>query len=384
MKRYFIFLLFFVTIFFSTRLFAAENQTLLQSFRSAFIQLVRDVEKCAVSVEARMGVGQQKTSDPKIEMINSGAGLLLNADFIVVKQKIVYGSEQITITTHDQNVVSGSIIGTDNDLGLAFIKLEKPIDNTFPPKTLENPALIEAGEPVLILSNSLGIMPAVSFGMVNCTRNDGMIQLSADLPAGTSGGAVFNFNGELIGLVAVEIDLFPDELPYSSDLLASETVLVTPIQDVKRSMARTLVQSQKDVAYFGVSVEDWPSQLGGAHIKMVLSGSPAAVSGIKTGDIILSTDNRKVANANDLFGIISAHSAGENVTMQILRGDRIFPCTVKLGRPPQKLTRINRRLPDNGNGQSGQQKKINQEYLQKRLQKLEMEVQILKQMIEDN
>ncbi|MBN1464203.1 trypsin-like peptidase domain-containing protein, partial [candidate division KSB1 bacterium] len=204
------------------------DQQLLRSFGQQFIQLVKNVEKCAVAVDAHMGVAQPSPTEPAIEMINSGAGFILDSNRIAVKNKVVDGSDQIDVTLFDKTRGRARIVASDEDLGLSYLQIEAPIDARYQPKIVRDAARISAGEPVLIISNSLGIMPAASFGIVNCLRGDGMIQLSADLPAGTSGGGVFNFNGELIGLVAVQIDLFPDELPYSSDLLASETVLVTP------------------------------------------------------------------------------------------------------------------------------------------------------------
>ncbi len=318
----------------------AQN-SVLTSFRQEFVQLVKQVEKSAVSVEAHMGIGEPIGSDPAIEMINSGAGLIINSQHIISKQKIVNGSQEIHITFYDGKTVPGTLVGSDESMGLSLLKVDENIVPDFFPNIIADPALVAAGEPVLILSNSLGIMPAVSLGTVNCTRNDGMIQLSADLPAGSSGGAVFNFAGELIGLVAVEIDFFPDELPFSSDLLASETVLVNPIRDVQRSITTLSSQEGKSKVYFGVSVEDWPSQLGGAHVKQVYQNSPAALSGMKTGDIVLSTDNHKVAKAFDLFQLISSHNVGDTVTMQILRGDHIFPLTVTLAAAPSGRIRTN-------------------------------------------
>ncbi len=365
----------------------AQSSNVLQAFRQEFIQLVKDVEKCAVSVEAHMGIGEQTDSTPAIEMINSGAGLIIDSNHIVLKQKIVMGSQQIHVTLHDGTTLPGKIVGTDESLGLSIIQVEKAINNDFFPRILEDPASVAAGEPVLILSNSLGIMPAVSFGMVNCTRSDGMIQLSADLPAGASGGAVFNFAGELIGLVAVEIDFFPDELPFSSDLLASETVLVYPMRDVKRAMTTLIAQADKNKVYFGVLVEDWPSQLGGAHVKQVYQSSPAALAGIKTGDIVLSTENHKVAKAFDLFQIIRAHDVGDQVSIQILRGDQIVPVTVTLTAPPTSIYRLNSNELSTAKpipSQNSSQKRVNYEYLHKRLKMLESQIKLIEEMIENN
>jgi S1-C subfamily serine protease len=382
--QYFLFTALLFTIFPSPS--HAQEGSVLKSFGQEFVQLVKNVEKSAVSIEAHMGIGEQNGNTPAIEMINSGAGLIIDANHIVSKQKIVLGSQEIHVKFYDGSNVTGKIVGSDDNLGLSVIQVEKQISSDFFPRILEDPANVSAGEPVLILSNSLGVMPAVSFGMVNCRRGDGMIQLSADLPAGASGGAVFNFSGELIGLVAVEIDFFPDELPFSSDLIASETVLVSPMRDIKRSMTSLIAQAGKNKIYFGVLVEDWPSQLGGAHVKQVYQNSPAATAGIKTGDIVLSTENHKVAKAYDLFKIISSLDVGDNVSIQILRGDQIVPVTVTLSSPPTSGPRqiSTESSMQASSVQNDSQKKIGNDYLNKRLKMLENELKILREMIENN
>ena len=95
--------------------------------------------------------------------------------------------------------------------------------------------------------------------------------------------AVFDFHGRLIGVIAVEIDLFPDELPYSSDLLSSETILAYPMDVIIEATDNLIASTKKKRTYLGIVAADWPSQLGGAHVKQIHSNSPAARGGFRGG-----------------------------------------------------------------------------------------------------
>jgi len=368
------------SIIFAPPLAAKERRALLE-FRNAFVQLSKDVEKCAVSVTAKFTPDQQNKAGAYIQVANSAAGVVFDDHHVVVKRKIVSGASDIEVTFYDGLKRKARVIGSDLDYGLSLLRVENPIDSVSLPEMTCLNAEIEAGEPVIVLSNSLDVMPAVTFGVINCVRNDGMIQLSTDMPAGAGGGAVFDFYGRLVGVIAVEIDMFPDELPYSSDINSSKTVLIYPTGEVIKVAQSLLAKAEQNRAYLGILAADWPSQLGGAHVKHVFANSPASRSGFRLGDIVLSIDNHKVASAYDLFQEIKVHYPGDKVKFEILRGEQITDIVVKIDSPPASstdqaapvLTSAKHKPPSNQN--------INKEFLLMRLDKVEKELKMLRAML---
>ncbi len=371
---------YFIFSFLAAPTFASDQSTLIR-FRSEFLQLVKNVEKYAVSIKATMNSNDRSQVGPFIEIVNSAAGLVYDDHHILVKKKVIDGSNGITVRFYDGREAEGRVVSTDFDYGLALLYVEEKIDPSMQPKMLSSTKETPAGEPVLVLTNSLDVMPAITFGIVNCTRTDGMIQLSTEMPAGTGGGAVFDFYGRLIGIIAVEIDLFPDELPYSSDLLSSETVLVYPVHEIKKVAQAMIANAAKNRVYLGIVAADWPSQLGGAHINQVLANSPAARSGFRIGDIVLSVDNHKVASAFDLFQDISNHSPGDEVKFEVLRGEQIKNLLVKITPPPpsHNIRPSNSKKVTNTRPSKQQ---INREFLLMRLKRMEQEMQIIKEMLQ--
>lgn len=376
-----------VHLFIATPVFS-QTYPSLQAYRAELIQLINDVEKSAVAVHAKIDLQQNDTPDadsPTVDWTNFGAGLVIDEHHIITKQKVTHASVDIVIATQDNRKLNAQVIGTDNTLGVSLLQIDGEFETAHLPQIVDSATQIKAGEPTVILSNSLGVMPAVSLGTVNCVRNDGMIQLSVDLPAGSAGGAVFDFQGRLIGIVAAEIDLFPDELPYSSDILSTETLLVHPIHEVLKRSNAIAQRAGKKQGFVGLVVEDWPSQLGGAHVKRVYNNSPAERSGLQVGDIILASNNHKVANALDLFENMQKHQPGDSVTLNILRSDQIHSIPVLVSTPPtserqdvnQSTQQATPPRVDNPRSQ------ITKDFLIRRIDNLERELEILRQLVEN-
>ncbi len=371
-------IIYFIFSFAALPAFANDSSTLIQ-FRNDFLQLVKKVEKCAVSIKATMNSNDREQAGPVIEIVNSAAGLIYDDHHILVKKKVVDGSSDIRIDFYNGRETKARLVGADLDYGLALLYVEDKIDPSLQPQMPSPAASVSAGEPVMVLSNSLDVMPAVTFGIVNCIRTDGMIQMSVNMPAGTGGGAIFDFYGRLIGIIAVEIDLFPDELPYSSDLLSSETVLVYPIDEIRKVSQAMIANAADNRVYLGIVAADWPSQLGGAHVNQVLANSPAARSGFRIGDIVLSVDNHKVASAFDLSQDIKGHSPGDEVKFEVLRGEQIKNILVRITSPPPAHTKGSLLRKTTSVKSSKQQ--INKEFLLIRLKRMEQEMQIIKEML---
>jgi S1-C subfamily serine protease len=350
---------------------AAEALSPLIQFRNEFLQLAKDAEKCAVSVTAVINPGEQSEAGPYIEMVNSAAGLVFDEHHVIVNSKVVNGSKDINIKFYNNITQKAKIVGTDQDYGLTLLHVDDNIDSLLHPEIKSESSKVEPGEPVLMLSNSLDVMPAVAFGIINCTRNDGMIQMSGEMPAGTGGGAVFDFYGRLVGLIAAEINFFPDEISFSSDIAYSKTILIYPINEIKRVAEALLARAKENPVYLGIIAADWPSQLGGAHVKQVFANSPAFKSGFRLGDIVLSINNHKVASAYDLFQEISSRSPGDDVRFEILRGEQIKDIIVKVTSPPAASnTQVQSSLANN----TTTRQNINKDFLLLRIQQIQKEM----------
>jgi S1-C subfamily serine protease len=356
---------------------ATQKYPSLVDYREQLVQLIKNVQLSVVPINADLEINQNQ----QIDLTNFGYGLVIEPDMVIAPSRIVEGSREIWISDQSNIKISGRIIGWDNEHGLSILKMNQSLKNAVLPAFIDQNEAVPAGEPVLILSNSMSAMPAVSFAAVASTRSDGIIQISGNLPIGADGGAVFDFNGRVVGLVYGQISHFSDELNGAPQVSPIETVLVYPIQQIRNAIQNELLRSNTHCVYMGVVVADWPSQLGGAHIRQVLMNSPAATSGLQIGDIILSSNNHKVSKAVDLFHNMQNCYAGETVNLSILRGHQIVTVAVVLDSLPKSVSANSSTsiLPNN----LEKKEPLNEEFLQMRINTLEKEIDRLRQFLKE-
>lgn len=372
----------------------AKEYLNLTKFRNEFIQLIKDAESCVVAVSATFDISpskgikklDKKSPEPIVEMTNFGYGVIIDQNHILANKKIVQGSLDVQVTFQNGKKERAFYIGEDEELGMCLIKIDEKIDEKFIPHSIKKNTNISAGEPVIIICNSLGIMPAVSFGNINCIREDGTLQLTTDLPAGSAGGVVFDFSGNLIGIIMMEIDIFPDELLIATDFFSNNTTLAFPMTRVLEASDKIINRAYSNTGYIGVVAADWPSQLGGAHIKQVSNGSPAQKSGLRIGDIILSMNSHKLTGAYQFFQNVKDFHPGDNINLQVLRGSDIHSINVQVEQPPPSNTSnafaqySERRTSQLSNSPSYS---IDREFIILRMQNIEKELEILKQLVRD-
>ena len=357
---------------------ATQKYPSLVDYREQLVLLIKNVQLSVVPINADFEISQNQ----QIDLTNFGYGLVIEPDMVIAPSRIVEGSREIWISDQPNIKISGRIIGWDNEHGLSILKMNQPLKNSVLPAFIDQNEGVPAGEPVLILSNSMSIMPAVSFATVACTRNDGIIQISGNLPIGADGGAVFDFKGRVVGLVYGQISPFSDELNGSQQVFPVETVLVYPIHQIRNAIQNELLRSNTHCVYMGVVVADWPSQLGGAHVRQVLMDSPAAASGLQIGDIILSSNNHKVSKAVDLFHNMQNCYAGETVNLSILRGHQIVTVAVVLDSLPKAWAASS--SPSAVPPSNLETKEpLNEEFLQMRIKALEKEINRLRQFLKE-
>jgi len=77
------------------------------------------------------------------------------------------------------------------------------------------------------------------------------------------------------------------------------------------------------------------SSFSGSRVEDVTAGSPAAAAGLKTGDVILSVDDRPAENVDKLVAILRQMPAGSAVRVRVKRDDARLDLNVVLGKRPQ-------------------------------------------------
>jgi uncharacterized protein YjdB len=168
-------------------------------------EVIKSVSESVVYIEAY---------DRKGKAVSSGSGFITSNDGKIVTNYHVVTNEKNPIESVKIKLVDGSIystsyvIGFDKKNDLAILKVSEA--RSFKPTTMGDSSLVEVGDKIITIGSPLGLENTVSEGIVSNRERviDGVpyIQISAPISHGSSGGALINEKGEVIGVTSAGID----------------------------------------------------------------------------------------------------------------------------------------------------------------------------------
>jgi serine protease Do len=259
---------------------------------------------------------------------STGSGVILDEEgYIVTNNHVVKGADRLLVTLIDGNEEEADIIGTDPRTDLAVIKIK--VDNHVTPAKLGDSDRLVVGEEVLAIGNPLGLRFArsVTAGVISglnrlLTTEEGfssrLIQTDAAINPGNSGGALFNLNGEVIGINSVKIAAAGFEgMGFS-----------IPVNQVGQVIEAIKKNGKVDWPVMGVRIIGEIGEVEADYFELpdccgVIiipdQGSPAARAGIKPYDIIIAIDNKDVATGSDLQEFIAGKKIGQTIRVKIAR-----------------------------------------------------------------
>jgi serine protease Do len=256
-----------------------------------------------------------------------GSGVIVDAKrgLVLTNNHVIANAHQITVTLRDGRQLEAEVVGTDPATDVAVIKI--PSDNLTEVKTTDSDNL-RVGDFVVAIGNPFGLGQTVTSGIVSALSRSGLgiegyedfIQTDASINPGNSGGALVNLHGKLIGINTAIIS------PQGGGNIGIG--LAIPINLALQIMEQLIETGEVKRGFLGVSMQDLSPALAeafglkgqrGAIINEVLAGSPADKAGLKAGDIVVSTDGKKVKNAADLRNRVGLLPVGEKIKFKILR-----------------------------------------------------------------
>jgi S1-C subfamily serine protease len=267
----------------------------------------------------------------------AGSGVLFRDDgHILTNNHVTEGAQQLTVVLADGRHLDGKVVGHDTDTDIAVVKVD---GEKFPTAVLGTATMLRTGDGCIAIGSPLGLAggPSVSVGVVSALGRSveaddehlyDMIQTDAAISPGSSGGALLDRSGSVIG-VTTAIGV--------SDAGAEGIGFATPI-DIARSIASELIATGKAThVWLGVEGSDVDQEtadqlklVGGAVVKRVVGGSPAATAGFKSGDVIVAVDGTAVRTMAALVVALRSHKVGDRVKVSYVRDTDRRDVTVAL------------------------------------------------------
>ncbi|RPI13021.1 MAG: tetratricopeptide repeat protein [Ignavibacteriae bacterium] len=137
----------------------------------------------------------------KKDNIYQGSGVVINSSgYIATNYHVCSDANKIEIKHFSQEVKSTEIIFKDENKDILILKVK---ENLFTPIVIGSSANLKTGQRVYAIGSPEGYENSISEGIISGFRNEnnnGLIQMTAPITDGSSGGAVVNSQGELIGL----------------------------------------------------------------------------------------------------------------------------------------------------------------------------------------
>ena len=341
-KKYIVFIMSIVSIY-------AIPTT--QGFSNAFIEVAKIGNPSVVSIVSKKVIDSNyhnffSPNDSRSSAM--GSGVIINKDegFIITNNHVIDNSDNIKVILFNKREIDATIVATDPLSDLAVLKVLK---GELSEAKLGNSDRLQVGEWVVAIGSPFGLHlnHTVTAGIVSATgrssvvsRNnfEDFIQHDAAINPGNSGGALFNLDGELVGInTAIATDGFSRGnagvgfaipinmvLRVMEDLISDGKVnrgwLGVQIQDVDESMARAL---KLDERY-------------GAIISHVIKNSPAEEGGIQSQDVIIEVDGSKVIDSANLKNLISGGRPKDKTTITVVRNGKKTSLVITLGTRPNE------------------------------------------------
>ena len=147
--------------------------------------------------------------DSRQEVIGTGSGIMIGrAGYILTNDHVVSGGSFFSVRMEDDEQIytTDEVIKYNYNLDLAVIRIAKQLN---PLPIYHGTKKLVRGQKVVAIGSPLGLFNSVSDGIISGFRNIrdvGMIQFTAPISPGSSGGAVLNMQGEVIGISTAGID----------------------------------------------------------------------------------------------------------------------------------------------------------------------------------
>lgn len=262
-----------------------------------------------------------------------GSGVILTPEgHIITNNHVIADADAIQVLLHDGRSAKATAIGSDPATDLAVLQIQLP---GLTPITLANSDKAKVGDVVLAIGNPYGFGHSVSQGIISGLSRYGLqasdyedyIQTDASVLLGSSGGALIDASGKLLGINT----LIYTANGEGTDDAAIGINLATPV-NLAHFVMKDLVNYGTVVrGWLGVSVEllQTPETIAQQQQVLLVSGlaedGPAARAGLRLGDVISAINGNTVNDGRITMHQIARFRPGEIVDIEVARGRQQEP-----------------------------------------------------------
>lgn len=319
--------------------FLFESQAVSYARFSPIVEVVKRVSPAIVNIRTeefktqekrdrdsiRRLFSQDELSDEDLEE-NIGSGVVIDPSGIVLtNEHLVSRAINIRVRFTDRGEYEASVIGCDPEFDVAVLKILN--GGNFPYLRLKGRKDLNVGEGVVVIGNPYGLSSSVTTGVISALGRNlrvqnrvfaNLIQTDAAINPGSSGGALIDLSGNLIGIVTAVIGE------------GRGIGFAIPAYDIEPMVAE-LLEPKGERPILGVFVEKSRDQSRFfLYVTRVIEGSPAEKYGIRRGDRIFEVNKKRIREGTKLKEINELFQAKGQVRILLEREGKELTVTIPL------------------------------------------------------
>ena len=262
-----------------------------------------------------------------------GSGFIINEEgYILTNYHVIDGAKEVTVTLSDGREVTASVVNYDSDKDIAMIKINEEVKV---PGVVElgNSDALQPGEEVVAIGNPLSkeLSSTLTKGIISALNRNvetqsgvstNLIQTDTAINAGNSGGPLINTKGQVIGINTLKASDGAEGIGFA-----------IPINDVKEKIDSL----SKPILNLGVSVRVVDETLAkklnleeGLYVVEVTEYSSAEKAGLRSGDLIVKADGRRIKTFEELQEVKNSKKEGDSINIEFIRDGKTQNANVTL------------------------------------------------------
>ena len=268
-----------------------------------------------------------------------GTGIVLSEDgYILTNQHLVADTDTAYVALPDGSEHPALLVGEDAGTDLAVLKIEA---EGLHPAVFGDSGELTVGDSVFAIGNPMlpslkgtltsGIVSGLSRSVSNGTTPMTLLQHTAPINEGNSGGPLFNMYGQVVGITNMKLvnpysDVTVEGLCFAIPSAVAKNVTDQLFSDgtyVRPGIGITVgTISAEDAEHYGLP--------GGLYVSAVAAGSDAQAKGVKAGDILTHVNGTPVRSTDDVLAIRDTLQVGDSMTLTLFRDGETLEIEVEL------------------------------------------------------
>ncbi|HCJ6254750.1 TPA: serine endoprotease DegQ [Enterobacter hormaechei subsp. xiangfangensis] len=265
-----------------------------------------------------------------------GSGVIIDAakGYILTNNHVISQADKISVQLNDGREFDAKLIGGDDQSDIALLQVQNPSNLT--QIAIADSDKLRVGDFAVAVGNPFGLGQTATSGIVSALGRSGLnleglenfIQTDASINRGNSGGALLNLNGELIGINTAILAPGGGSIGIGfaipSNMAKTLSQPLIQFGEVKRGLLGIKgMEMSADIAKaFKLNVQR------GAFVSEVLPNSGSAKAGVKSGDVIVSLNDKPLSSFAELRSRIATTEPGAKVKLGLIREGK--PLTVEV------------------------------------------------------